>query len=218
MEVKLKNKPLPQWRPELCPNYSEFLCARSAEQLTTLVNGSKENKSKFLSDPREVHLFLYQGLTPPDYAEYAGTYRGTVGTALENLSVGAAQVGARGGPAEFIAPDAVLDRLDDYKGAVKQLVAQAGNCTSGQQFSAVLKLFYAFGLIHPFLDGNGHIQRLSFAVAVSLCDKIALRDTWTIHPRPYDIEIAEAFNLKGDTQCRMQALGVVLRNYVDLDS
>src|SRR5262245_8573613 len=62
-----------------------------------------------------------------------------------------------------------------------------------QHFAAATKLFFVFGLIHPYLDGNGHIQRLIFTAAIRQHSELKLRPSWTIHPRPYDVEMATAF-------------------------
>lgn len=77
----------------------------------------------------------------------------------------------------------------------------------------IVRLFYVFGLTHPFLDGNGHVQRLGFATCVMHWnEKLTLMPQWTIHPRPYDIEMAQAF--EAPENARFSALFEVLRQYV----
>lgn len=78
----------------------------------------------------------------------------------------------------------------------------------------VTQIFYTFGLIHPFLDGNGHIQRLIFSACIFERPDLELVSKWTIHPRPYEEEIALAYEQGPDTISRLKALRDVLAAYV----
>jgi hypothetical protein len=53
------------------------------------------------------------------------------------------------------------------------------------QLLTLTHLFCWFGKIHPFLDGNGHIQRALFAAAATEL-AIPLAARFAIHPRPFD--------------------------------
>jgi hypothetical protein len=46
------------------------------------------------------------------------------------------------------------------------------------------RLIVAFGFIHPFQDGNGHIQRLTFQYLVERAG-FTMALAWRIHPCPY---------------------------------
>jgi Fic family protein len=54
--------------------------------------------------------------------------------------------------------------------------------TDDQFVTAAGLIFFHFGYIHPFLDGNGHIQRLVFGTLV-VERGLRLSSAWTIHPR-----------------------------------
>jgi len=77
----------------------------------------------------------------------------------------------------------------------------------------IVRLFYIFGLVHPFLDGNGHVQRLIFSACVMERGSLQLSEAWTIHPRPYGLEIKLAFEAP-TTEARLAALYSVLAAYV----
>jgi hypothetical protein len=79
--------------------------------------------------------------------------------------------------------------------------------------SAAASVFYALGIMHPFLDGNGHIQRLVFAACIFDRPNLELLDTWSIHIRPYGEEIVLAFE-KPDLHENILALCSLLAAHV----
>jgi fido (protein-threonine AMPylation protein) len=183
----------PEWHPHDHQDYDAVLRHQSAIERAQLMDGGRRAAEAFLRDTRATHLRLYEKLAPSDHREYAGTYRGTVGTSLEARRAGSNLV-TREGNYFFIEPEKVKPCLDKAFGdCVNRLLSASSSTSPYDHFILAAKAFYIFGLIHPYLDGNGHIQRLVFAASVSLFDKIVLLDTWTIHPRPYDKEMAQAF-------------------------
>jgi hypothetical protein len=64
--------------------------------------------------------------------------------------------------------------------------------------------------IHPFLDGNGHVQRALFA-SLALEFGYRTNDSLTIHPRPYDRLFAIALELfaRSPEASASQELGIV---------
>lgn len=182
-----------KWHPHDHPDYDAVLAPRSSAELAEILTGEPEAVEAFLRDTRPSHRRLYASLTPPEHPEYAGTYRGEPGTSLEGRRAGASLV-TRDGERGFIEPDKVRHHVDKSLGLViDSLVAPPATDGPAQLFQRAAKVFYVFGLIHPYLDGNGHIQRLVFAAAVARHRSLTLLPSWTIHPRPYDIEMAEAF-------------------------
>lgn len=201
-----------KWDPHEMANYDEVLEAGCAAELQGLLEASSQERLEFITDPRTVHERLYAKLTPLQCPEYAGTYRGTNGTTLANRRSGVTR-DDDGTFQEFVAPEGVASNLD-------RIAVQAGKVFSlspGTDVATILReiaiLFYIFGLVHPFLDGNGHVQRLIFAACVIERNEIELSEAWTIHPRPYDVEIKHAFEA-ATTAKRIISLIGVLKAYV----
>jgi hypothetical protein len=64
---------------------------------------------------------------------------------------------------------------------------------------ALAFIFARLGKTHPFLDGNGHVQRAVFA-AMATEFGYPLSSRFTIHPRPFDLLLCiplELFTLAG---------------------
>jgi fido (protein-threonine AMPylation protein) len=201
----------PEWKPHEHPDYDAVLGPQSANELSALVSGGPDAAEAFLRDTRSVHRRLYEHLTPPSHPEYAGTYRGTPETSLETRRAGA-QLVTKEGSRFFIEPEKVKRFLDiAFNQAIDELVSPPATDGPEQLFQRAVKIFYLFGMIHPFLDGNGHIQRLAFAAAVAQHGTLSLQPSWTIHPRPYDIEMAAAFEMGPDA---LAAIAVLLSKHV----
>lgn len=201
-----------KWTPHELENYDEVLSHGCSIELRRLAGASSGERLSFVCDTRAVHRRLYAALTPAEHPEYAGTYRGESGTSLEFRRIGVERE-SDGSNQEFAPPDAVgryLALVADQANRVFSLPAMTG---TDFVFFEIVKLFYIFGLVHPFLDGNGHIQRLIFAACVMQRSELNLKGTWTIHPRPYDIEIKLAFE-EGSTDARLRSLDRILGAYV----
>jgi len=183
----------PEWHATQHPDYDKVLSTLGAEEAHKLQTGDRSYIESFLRDTRAVHRRLYERLAPAGFPEYAGTYRGTPNTSLANRNTGASCV-TREGHYTFITSDKVHAYLNlAFTKKVDELIAAAGTEDAAQYFRRSAELFYLFGLIHPYLDGNGHIQRMIFMAAISLHPKLVISQQWTVHPRPYDIEMAKAF-------------------------
>lgn len=204
-------KPL-KWEPHELPNYDVTLGAGCATEIRRLSAASSQERLGFIIDPREVHKRLYAALTPNEHPEYAGTYRGTLGTTLEGRRSGVCREDDNSFQ-EFIAPEKVSYWLQTVASQAKKTFELPSGTSSGIVLSEIVKVFYTFGLIHPFLDGNGHIQRLIFAACVMERGPLQLSEAWTIHPRPYDIEIKLAFEAPTTAE-RLAAVREVLAAYV----
>jgi fido (protein-threonine AMPylation protein) len=180
----------PEWHPHDDLRYDEVMSPASAAELQALKDGTSDERKAFLLDTRAVHQRLYEHLTPVDYPIYAGTYRGTVDTPLEHRTV----VGRRVSDEtvmKFVDANKVQKSLKQLEAYLTQTLSQP--MTRQLALDTATKAFYFFGLTHPYLDGNGHIQRLMVAAVVMECGVFDLLPTWTIHPRPYDVEVALAF-------------------------
>jgi len=73
-------------------------------------------------------------------------------------------------------------------------------------------LFAWFGAIHPFLDGNGHIQRALFAAAAAELS-IPMSSRFALHPRSFDRLLAhqlEIFTRTNGPQSHLAAIAEYL--------
>ncbi|MBA5636167.1 Fic family protein [Duganella sp. LX20W] len=211
MDGENQSEKPPEWMPHESPAYDEILRTSCATEMQRLAAASSEERLRFISDPREVHSRMYAGLAPEGYPEYAGTYRGTLGTTLEGRRSRAYREDGR--LQDFSEPDRVARWMGEVAKQATKIFDLPSGTNSHIVISEIVRLFYVFGLTHPFLDGNGHIQRLIFAACVMERTPLQLLETWTIHPRPYDIEIKLAFE-KPTPDARHIALFKVLAAYI----
>jgi fido (protein-threonine AMPylation protein) len=200
-----------KWAPHELPIYDETLETGCAAAMQYLANASSQERLAFVIDPRKVHERLYAALTPESHPEYAGTYRGTPGTPLAGRRSGTLR--EENCFQEFAAPDKVWDFMKAVAEQAEKIFNLPSSTNSAIVLSEIVKLFYIFGLTHPFLDGNGHIQRLIFAACVMERRPLQLSNAWTIHPRPYNIEIKLAFEAP-TAEARLAGVFKVLKAYV----
>jgi fido (protein-threonine AMPylation protein) len=181
----------PLWQAHTSANYDEIMTARCAEVLTRLGDDAAY-RVQIRSDPRPLHRYLFHGFTPDGYGEYAGTYRGQPSTSLFgriSIAESALTVDER---YTFCAPEEVGGRMQALTAAVDNYVVEAR--TADHRLSALAFQFAWLGRIHPFLDGNGHVQRALFA-GLALEFGYQTNNRFTIHPRPYDRLFAIALEL-----------------------
>ncbi len=77
----------PNWHPEDHADYDSHLQNASDAIFAVLTTASSAEQRRLALDPRPSHKQLYANLAPSGFPEYAGTYRGTVGTSLESREV-----------------------------------------------------------------------------------------------------------------------------------
>lgn len=159
-----------------------------------------------------MHKALYRLLTLPGYEEYAGTYRGTVSTTLASRYVASDPFGD--GPTYcFARPDQVEKCMELVRVAAERFLALDVTSSRSAVLSTAAQVFYAIGSAHPFLDGNGHIQRLTFAACIFERPNLELLDTWSIHSRPYGEEMVRALE-KSAPKEKIRALSSLLAVHV----
>lgn len=159
------------------------MTTRCAVLLADIIADPKRRQAIF-SDPRDLHRELFASFAPPGHGEYAGAYRGTVGTSLANRRISSDSQMEPGKQYEFCLPAEVPARMDQLLQQTRDLLGDA----STDDFGKLIALTYTFcwfGKIHPFLDGNGHVQRAIFA-AMATEFGYPLSARFAIHPRPYD--------------------------------
>lgn len=181
----------PPWQAHSQPDYDARMRSRCDALLLAIGQDPKVRQGIF-ADPRTLHRELFHDFTPAGCPEYAGTYRGTVGTTLERRAIEAESQLKPGETYVFLAPALVAGRMLSLLDEIAQWQREADD-----DRSRLLGLSYAFcwfGKIHPFLDGNGHVQRALFA-AMAAEYGLSLSPRFAIHPRPYDRLLATALEL-----------------------
>tara|TARA_R110002051_G_scaffold37159_6_gene80052 strand:+ start:6076 stop:6738 length:663 start_codon:yes stop_codon:yes gene_type:complete len=203
----------PEWHPEEAPDYDSNLSASGAQVLTRLRSDAGFCAS-VLTDPRELHRTLYAHFAPAAYPEYAGTYRGTPNSPLESRYSGCQSLLDGQPQLRFLSPEQVPSAMENILPAIAAMRANAE--TPWDRLWALTNLFVQFGKVHPFLDGNGHVQRVLFA-AGALEMGVPLSNRFAIHPRSYDFLLAhslECFTRSGDGQWAM-AVAEYLAQWLD---
>lgn len=182
----------PHWQAHTARGYEQKMATRCTSLMSEIL-ACATFREHILTDPRIVHTDLFAEFTPPGYPEYAGTYRGTLDTTLVARRASVASQFNHGQTYDLVEPAEVERRMNRLLVNIRKTVAQS----SLDDYGKLLALTYAFcwfGKIHPFLDGNGHVQRALFAVCAAEFG-IPLSGRFAIHPRPYDRLLAVALEL-----------------------
>lgn len=169
------------WQAHDSANYDEVMRDRCSALLDE-INKDKDRRKQILNDPRNLHRELYSSFAPAKHPEYAGAYRGTPNTTLFDRTLSSPSVLNPGKFYDFISLSEVGICMDKLLTTICGWFSE-----SNDDYGKLLALAYAFswfGKIHPFLDGNGHIQRAIFA-AVAVEFNFQLSPRFAIHPRPY---------------------------------
>ena len=176
----------PEWHPQRHPDFDDRMAVESATLLQKLRTDPVYRRA-CLDDPRGLHRDLYSAFVPPAHPEYAGGYRGVPGTSLALRVMGGPSVIVEGQTFTFMDPPDVPSAMQSLVGTVRLRIDTL--VEPWDQLVTLSYLFSQFGFIHPFLDGNGHVQRSLFAAA-ALEMNLPLSNRFAIHPRPYDFLLA----------------------------
>lgn len=182
----------PPWQAHNTAAYDSTMTMRCSALLTEII-ANPARRQAILLNPRDLHRELFASFTPSGRDEYAGSYRGTSGTSLADRRISADSQMEPGTQYEFCLPHEVPARMDQLLQQTRDLLGDE----STDDFGKLIALSYTFcwfGKIHPFLDGNGHVQRAIFAaMATELGYPLSPR--FAIHPRPYDRLLATALEI-----------------------
>jgi fido (protein-threonine AMPylation protein) len=198
----------PRWQAHSASNYDSAMAARCTALLGEIV-ANPARRQDILADPRNLHRDLFAPFAPSDHADYAGTYRGTPGTELAARKISAESQLELGKEYEFCLPGEVPARMRELLKTTHSVLGD----TNANDYSKLLALTFTFcwiGKIHPFLDGNGHVQRAIFAVMATEFG-YPLSARFAIHPRPYDRLLALALEIftRAPTGKQNEELGLV---------
>jgi fido (protein-threonine AMPylation protein) len=181
-----------QWQAHDAAEYNRDMTAKCTTLLGEIVSDPARRQA-ILADPRELHRELFAPFTPPGHSDYAGTYRGAPGSALADRRMSSESQLEPGVQYEFCPPGEVAQRM----GVVLEHTRAWLNEANTDDYGRLIGLTYTFcwfGKIHPFLDGNGHVQRTLFA-AMATGFGYPLSPRFTIHPRPFDRLLATALEI-----------------------
>lgn len=179
------------WQAHVAPDYDRIMSVQCADLLNEIV-GDSSRRLSILTMPQALHRELFTPFVPSGCEEYAGTYRGTSGTSLADRPLSAASTITPGEHYQFCPSGEVPKRMEWLVKGTNELIEDGKR--HGNDYKRLLAIAFAFcwfGKIHPFLDGNGHIQRAIFA-AVATEFGYPLSARFAIHPRPFDTLLAVA--------------------------
>lgn len=179
----------PPWQAHNATDFDAVMGARCAELLAQIIS-DPALRQRIVADPRSLHSHLFLRFAPPTNPEYAGTYRGTPATTLESRIMSAPSELGPEAEFQFVPPSEVPERMQTLLEDTSSLLSDPSNDHTGQLL-VLSHTFCWFGKIHPFLDGNGHVQRALFA-AMAIEFGLPLSKRFAIHPRPYDRLLATA--------------------------
>ena len=186
------NQLAPKWQAHSASDYDNQMTTR-CDQFLVEIQTDAARRQSILADPRDLHRELFAPFAPSDHAEYAGTYRGIPNTMLAHRRISAESQLDPGTEYEFCLPDEVTPLMAELLKNSRDLLADS-NADDFGRLIALTYTFCWFGKIHPFLDGNGHVQRAIFA-AMATDFGYPLSARFAIHPRPYDRLLATALEL-----------------------
>lgn len=182
----------PPWQAHDAANYDRDMANHCAALLDEIVSDPVRRRN-ILADPRNLHRELFAPFAPPSHGDYAGAYRGTPGSALADRKMSSESQLNPSDEYEFCLPGEVSGRMDALLENTQSWLGEANTDDYGKLI-ALTYTFCWFGKIHPFLDGNGHVQRAIFA-AMATEFGYPLSARFAIHPRPFDRLLAIALEI-----------------------
>ena len=201
-------KEAPEWQAHLASGYDGAMTARCGRLLAEIVAES-DRRQAILADPRDLHRELFASFTPAGFPECAGTYRGTPDTSLADIRMSAPSQIDPDVVYEFCPPREVPWLMTELRLNTRSLLYEPEQ-EDYDKLTTLAYTFCRFGRIHPFLDGNGHVQRAFFAVMATEFG-FPLSPRFVIHPRPFDRLLAAALEMFGRASAggEQEELGLV---------
>jgi fido (protein-threonine AMPylation protein) len=168
-------------------NHHRILSAEAARLMDEL-RGGKIDIISVLKDSRPIHKRFFSQLAPRDMKYLAGGYRGTNKGALKNY-----RVKIRGNPLVGSLPERVLPEIDRFGIAAEKALIRLDGIHQDKAISAderiaisveiACRLVAEFLLIHPYVNGNGHVAR--FMLIGILARYGHWLKSFDLHPAPF---------------------------------
>jgi fido (protein-threonine AMPylation protein) len=193
----------PKWDIRANPSNNEATNNRLNSCWEKLRDGEFSEKLAFLTDTRRIHHIIFRPCTPPGFEAYAGTYRGTVSTPLEDRrAVLRGRLGRVKSGIALAPPGHIPSLMQGLAIEISSLLLTTQSEVSF--FWKAVRIFVRFNQIHPYLDGNGRMSRMLIALMMNARD-IRVSDSWTLGERPYDLSIDQCFRNYAEVPLAMDA-------------
>jgi Fic family protein len=178
-------------------------CARALEDLRAM---SDVDLLAALADPRQLHGTLHRDLAPAGSPELAGNFRGSDFATLRDAIV-FYSFNDTEGTTSIAGPHRVPELMAQYAGLVREHGLRRF-ATVDEKLSMVAAIMAFFGAIHPFVDGNGLVQRLT---AQCLLERggLVMAPAWRVHPCPYGEDMHRALAARDE-----RAVAAKLKSFV----
>jgi fido (protein-threonine AMPylation protein) len=172
----------PSWEYDNHPRRAEILATEVAELLVELRTSRLATVS--LGDSRAIHHRMFGHLAPAECPYYAGHFRGENFLCLLFCHAFISSDPRVGSP-----PESVLLHMSPYIARLQQGLAILDQRRGGSTFVLEVvrfacHLLEAFLRIHPYVNGNGHIGRLTLWAVLGRYGFWPER--WPVEPRPPD--------------------------------
>jgi fido (protein-threonine AMPylation protein) len=161
----INNEDCPQWEYRTNPQHEVILKRKVIDILVKLRN-QELNSAESAADSRAVHRYLFEELTPPGHAYFAGHYRGENFPCLKDYGIGV-EDDVRVGCNAAIAPQKMeqiaqmvrvgLQLLDTTFRLPKAQFSPVEHLLNTVAFAC--RVFEQVLRIHPYANGNGHAAR-----------------------------------------------------------
>lgn len=182
---------LKRWQYQNHPNADEILTRQSNSVLRSVFNSPPREFIEHIKDTRCIHKMLFEQLVDDDQKHFVGHYRGEDYTDLINRN-GARKIEIFPGLYvihRFTESKDVKTKLENLEHCINYLYVNRNEIEKQHYYCLAVKVLIHFYLIHPYVNGNGHIGRVIITFLMRIAN-IEIDESWSIHPRPYTNAIA----------------------------
>ncbi len=180
-----------RWRYQDHPNADDIIVQQCNRVLRSILKSPSGESIKHIKDTRSIHKTIFEQLVDDDQKHFAGHYRGDDYPDLVDR-IGSRQIELFPGlfvKHRFTKPKNVTTEIDNLKHSIDYLYANRNEIEKQHYYSIAVEVLTRFYLIHPYVNGNGHIGRVIMTYLMRIAG-IEIDGSWTIHPRPYTNAIA----------------------------
>ncbi len=175
---------------ELAGAADRILEARCALVLARLGAMGETEALAALADPRAIHFDLYDRLATDEAQPAAGHFRGEDHPLLRDCIVYVSFNDIEG-TTDIAGPHEVQDEMVRYAAALEKDGLRRAT-SAEEKLASLVPLVALFGAAHPFMDGNGHILRITLQILMEKAG-YGMTSAWSVHPCPYGEDMHRAF-------------------------